>query len=260
MLVFKFLVLVLLSLTVIYLGVGVVLFVKQRSFIYFPSEAVQHEFAIATFMNQGHEIKSIVLNEGKGNAILYFGGNAESVAYTAKEFRNQFKSNTVYLVNYRGYGGSSGTPNEIALYSDALHIYDNLAHSHKNITVIGRSLGSGVASYLASMRPIKKLVLVTPFDSIQNVAQAAIPIYPMSFLLSDKYKSIDRVANIQADVLVLAAESDNVIPMSFTTNLVRAFSPTAIKFVVIEGAGHNDISSRALYYKTILNFNRTDES
>lgn len=240
--------------SIIYIGFGVLLFVTQRSFIYFPSQVIQHPFDEITFDNNGNTIKSILLNKGKKNAIVYFGGNAEAVAYSAGEFNNQFNSHTVYLVNYRGYGGSSGSPSEASLYSDAIHIFDLISVSHESITIIGRSLGSGVACYLAAQRNVEKLVLITPFDSIQNIAQNTFPIYPMSLLLKDKYNSIDKASKIQAKVLILVAEKDEVIGMMHTKNLASSFSNGTVETIVIKGAGHNNISEYPRHYESIKEF------
>jgi hypothetical protein len=77
------------------------------------------------------------------------------------------------------------------LFSDALAIYDRIKKDHQQIIAIGRSLGTGVAVYLAAQREIEKLVLVTPFDSLRSVAQEIYPIYPISLILKESYRSIE---------------------------------------------------------------------
>lgn len=243
-----------LSFAALYLGFGALLFVMQRSFIYFPSAPVNHGYEEVVFENEGETSKTLLLNKGNKRAILYFGGNAESVAFNATEFEGQFPGYSVYLVNYRGYGGSSGNPSESALYSDALYIYDTLSPGYASISIIGRSLGSGIATYIASMRNVEKLILVTPFDSIQSVAQKQYPFYPMSVLLKDKYNSAQRASVIHANVLILAAEKDRVIGRAHTENLIKAFDKDRPRVVFIEGADHNDISNFPGYYRSINDF------
>lgn len=247
------------SIFAVYLGIGILLFSIQRSFIYFPSEAVQHSFEEAEFDNKGTQIRTVLVNSGKKHAILYFGGNAESVASSAPEFQEQFPSHSVYLVNYRGYGGSEGKPDEVGLFSDALYIYDDLLTSYDSVSIIGRSLGSGVASYVASERSVDKLVLVTPFDSLQNVAQKRFPVYPMSLLCKDKYDSLGRAQDIHSDVLILAAENDEIIALSHTKNLVKSFVNENPNFIVIDKAQHNDISLYGPYYEAITHFLKAPE-
>ena len=165
---------------IVYLGIGSFLFIKQREFLYFPAPAISHKYSEITFKHDNEKIKVVSLNFEKPQAILYFGGNAESVEYNIDAFSHNFPNHNIYLTKYRGYGGSTGNATEEKLYADALYIFDQLQKNHDNISIIGRSLGSGVASYVASKRHIKKLALITPFDSVQNVAQKSFPLYPMS--------------------------------------------------------------------------------
>lgn len=246
--------LILISIIVFYLGFGALLFSMQRSFIYFPTAPVKHVFDEVVFENDDETIKSILLNKGKDKAILYFGGNAETVAFTAADFEQELTSYSLYFVNYRGYGGSGGSPDETALFSDALNLYDSLSLDHDNVFVIGRSLGSGVASYIASERPVKKLVLITPFDSIQSIAQQQFPFYPMSILLKDKYNSVQHAAKIHAKTLILAAENDNIVGRMHTENLVKSLINNTPELVIIKGASHNDISQNGTYYQSLTTF------
>ena len=157
----------------VYAGLCVFLYASQRSAMYYPTPEVHIPDVVdIRFESDGETLKIWLLaNAGGPNAIIYFGGNAEDVAANIPDFRNIFPGHAVYLVNYRGYGGSTGSPSEAGLYKDALIIFDEIRSEYTRISVIGRSLGSAVASYLASVRDIDKLVLVTPFDSIENVAK-----------------------------------------------------------------------------------------
>ena len=237
----------------IYFGLGLYLYIQQRSLIYFPVASIQSGLVEKIFENDGHSIKVSVLNNGQEKAIVYFGGNAEDVDYNAKEFSNLFSEYTVYLVKYRGYGGSTGTPSEEAIYSDAIYIHDAIAQSHGEVSIIGRSLGSAVATYVASKREIDKLVLITPFDSIQNVAQSRFPIYPMGILLKDKHDSYSRAKDIDAETLIIAAENDRIIEMPHTKRLREGFT-TEVFFHVIEGADHNDVSGDPRYSDLLNDF------
>ena len=238
---------------IIYLSIGLLLYLQQRSFIYFPPAETSAALNQRVFQNEGHGIKVTVLNEDAEKAIIYFGGNAENVDYNVDEFSKWFSEYTVYLVKYRGYGGSSGTPTEKAIYSDALYIYDAIRNEHETLSIMGRSLGSAVATYIASKRAPSKLVLITPFDSIQRVAQSQFPLYPMSILLKDKHDSYSRAKAIKAETLVIAAELDSVIKMSHTKRLVEGFA-SEVLFHEIQGAGHNDISNYPDYYRVIDEF------
>lgn len=238
---------ILLSAALVYLGFGFYLYLVQRSFIYFPVAPAQTPHDERIFTHAGHKVKATVLNGEQRDALLYFGGNAEQVDFNATDFLRQFPDFAVYLVKYRGYGGSSGEPTEQALYEDALHIFDQINPDHASVSIMGRSLGSAVATHVAAHRQVHKLVLVTPFDSIQNVAQAQFPIYPMALLLKDKHDSLSRVADIQTDTLVIAAENDRIIGLRHTQQLVAGFS-RKVKFHIVENTGHNNISRHPRYF------------
>lgn len=237
-----------------YGGIGCLLFIKQREFMYFPTPEVAHAYEEEIFSNENESIKVVVLNKENKNAILYFGGNGEAVERNAEEFMETFPCHAIYLIKYRGYGGSSGSPNEQGLYSDALHIYDLLETEHENISVIGRSLGSGVATLLASKRDIDKMALVTPFDSIENIAQKRYPLYPVFLLLQDKYDSIGRVDSIKAKTLVLIAENDEIIDKKYSSRLADKFHPSSVVVKTINDVGHNSISSNQMYYDMLEKF------
>jgi len=239
----------------IYIGLGLLLYFAQSSFIYFPTPAVSIKgLSEQVIQNDGEYIKIHVLNEGRPRALLYFGGNAEAVAYNAPEFKQVFPDYTVYFVNYRGYGGSTGTPEEQSLYSDALLLFDTVMARHESIAVIGRSLGTGVATYLASRRDVNKLVLVTPFDSIENVAASHYPLYPVSIMLKDKYDSIGRVPAIKAPTLMLIAANDRIIDTSHAHKLAAAFPEGQVAKHVLSSSGHDSISSNPQYYVLMRDF------
>ena len=237
-----------------YLAFGALLFSYQRDFLYSPAPAIAHKYTEIDFSNEGETLKMVVLNRGKSSAILYFGGNSESVEHNIDDFLRAFPNVSVYLPKYRGYGGSTGKPTEAGLYSDALFVYDQLKSKHKNISVIGRSLGSAVATFVASKRAVEKLVLITPFDSIKNIAQASYPIYPMSLMLKDKYDSAARAGSIKAKTLLLVAENDRLITRSYSDRLLEAFSESVARQVVIKNTGHNSISMGDNYFLVLSEF------
>src|SRR5260370_41081884 len=91
------------------------------------------------------------------HALIYFGGNAEDVSLNMPSLSAGFPDSAIYLLHYRGYGGSSGRPSEGALFADALTLFDQVHSKHPDVDVVGRSLGSGIAVYVASLRPVTRL-------------------------------------------------------------------------------------------------------
>ena len=237
-----------------YIGFGVYLFLKQRSFIYFPVQYGSGSYEELTFENQSESIAATVINKAKSDAIIYFGGNAENVDFNVPDFQRTFSEHAVYLVKYRGYGSSTGKPTEAGIYSDALHIFDQISKKHTSVSVIGRSLGGGVATYLAVQRSIDKLILVTPFDSVKSVAQKLFPIYPLGWLLKDHYNSLERVASIDVKTLIIIAENDQVIAREHSNRLVSGFKPELVQYNIISDRGHNDLSDTDRYFLMLKNF------
>lgn len=233
---------------VTYAGLCAWLFFSQRAMIYLPSAATVRPPAHTETMRVADaELKLTVRTRPGRNALLYFGGNAEDVAASLPEFARAFPDHALYLLHYRGYGGSSGSPTEAALHADALALFDRVRAAHDRVLVIGRSLGSGVAIRLARERPVAGLALVTPYDSIAALAARQFPWVPVSLLLQDKYESWRHAPHIRAPTLVLVAEHDHIIPRDSTERLLTGFAPGVALRRLISGADHNSISSSPQY-------------
>jgi pimeloyl-ACP methyl ester carboxylesterase len=241
-------------LVIVYVLGAVYLYFFQRSFIYFPTKKIQHNALVDNLKIDNENIKVIVLNPRAENAILYFGGRSESVEKRIKKFKDIFPSSTIYMLSYRGYGESSGKPSEKNLYNDATFLYKKIAKQHKDITVIGRSLGTGIATYIASTLKVKKMILVTPYDSILKMAQDKYPFYPIRYILEDQYNSIHRVENIKVPTLILLASHDETIPASYSYTLIDKFNPTNLSVLTLENTGHNTIIHKEAYFNALKDF------
>lgn len=197
----------------IYLFACGLLYFAQRSLLFVPPPVSSSPSAsFISVENGGGTLRIWTRPAESQEAVIYFGGNAEDVLGNLESYSKALPNRDLYLVNYRGYGGSTGSPSEEALFSDALAVYDLVSQKHPNVSVIGRSLGSGVAVYLASMRKVNKLVLVTPYDSIESIARTRFPFFPISLLLKDKFDSASRAHDITSKTLVVLAEHDELIP------------------------------------------------
>ena len=194
----------------------------------------------------------------KAPALIYFGGNAEEVSGLLLDAES-VPGIALLLINYRGYGLSEGEPGEAALFDDARIVFDRLARREdvdpSRIAVMGRSLGSGVATFLASQRPLAAVVLVTPYDSLAAVAQRKYPFLPVSWLLRHRFDSIARAPHIKVPMLALAAGDDTLIPPEHARRLVEAWGGDA-ELVVLDGVGHDDVNFHARYWPEIAAFLR----
>lgn len=233
----------------------VVLYFWQRSMIYYPHGEVKAANLQPLWLsNQGHRLKIWQAVSEQSLAVLYFGGNAENVLHSMAELRNLYPDSSLYLMNYRGYGGSTGSPSEGALFSDAVALYDEVADTHEEVIVMGRSLGTGVAVYLAESRPVEALILVTPYKSMVALASHYYPFLPVNPLLKDRFESYLRTPQIKVPVLALVAERDEVIPAKISSGLIETINPEKLEQVVVKGAGHNTIQEYDEYHRAIKNF------
>ncbi len=187
---------------------------------------------------------------------IYFGGNAEEVSWML-DFGAVFTGWDLALFNYRGYGFSAGKPSQQGLLQDALTIYDHFAVQPEidagRIVVIGRSLGSGVATYLASQRSVRGVLLVTPFDSLTAIAQNFYPFLPVRWVLGNLYDSAGLAPTLAAPLRMIVAEDDEVIPARHSQRLFEAWGGPKEQ-LSIAGAGHNDLQQHREYWRAIQTF------
>ena len=203
-------------------------------------------------------LRAWVVNPGRAHALVYFGGNVEAVEVHRDTFAHWFPDHTVYLPAYRGYGASEGSPSEDALKGDALAFFDHAAGRHASVDVIGRSLGSGVAAYVASRRPVQRLALVTPFDSMVTVARHHYPWLPVDWLLRDRFDTARALARFEGEVQVVRADRDEVIPAHSTRRLIDALPRASTSEVTLAGAGHNTVDADPAYGAALQAFIRRD--
>lgn len=194
--------------------------------------------------------------QGRGVApgLVYFGGNAED----AGDFMRQaalYPGFTLIAVNYRGYGRSTGTPSQEALLEDALAVYDQaVAATGGPGVVMGRSLGAGMAARVAANRPVAGVVLVTPYDSLLNVAKEHYPFMPVTWLLKEPYDAVPDAMRATAPMIAFTANLDSVISPERGRALFDAWKGTDKTFVRVPSAGHNDITQFTTYKQEVLRF------
>lgn len=185
---------------------------------------------------------------------IYFGGNAEETSWILGE-AHRFAGRMLLFINYRGYGGSSGTPHENVLLDDALAVFDAARKRSDvdpaRVSVWGRSLGTGVAVHVASARPVSGVALVSPYDSMTALAQRHMP--AMSVLLRQRYDSAAIAPAIRAPVLMLAGARDTLIPPQHSERL-RAVWGGPARLVMLPETDHNSMQEGANYWREIAAF------
>mgnify|MGYP003536780388 CR=1 FL=1 len=241
-----------------YTGACWLLHAKQREMIYYgwttTVDAASTDFEL---QRPDATLRGWVVNRDRPDPIIYFGGNAERIEANRMDFARMFPGRSVYLVAYRGYGASTGAPSEAALVPDALAVFDHVRTRHRGqrIAVIGRSLGSGVASQLAARRPVERLALVTPFDSMTGAAKAHYPIFPVDWLLEERYESAQALRAFREPTLILHGGRDAIVPEESTARLIGML-PAPPQVVRSDDADHNDIGARIEFAESVIAFMR----
>ena len=187
--------------------------------------------------------------------LIYFGGNGEDVVTMLPKLE-KFGAASIYAFNYRGYGNSEGKATQESLFEDALAIYDYISaqHSHNaRIVIVGRSLGTAVAGYLATQRDIHGLILLTPLSSAIANGQRMLPFLPVKYLISHPFDLTSMAKDFSCPVLVLIAEADTVIPPSDSQQTYDAI--TSPKHLVrLPGVGHGNVFDNPNALKSVREF------
>lgn len=240
----------------VYLGLCGLMYARQRDLVYCPHEtrvaADQTDFAL---VHDGVTLRGWVVNPGRRQALIYFGGNAEPVQVNRDRFARWFPQHTVYLMAYRGFGASEGEPTEAGITSDALALFDRVQRLHPDsgIDVIGRSLGSGVAAHLAARRAVHRLALVTPYDTLAHVGQAHYRWLPIHLLARERYDSVSNLSRYTGPILVVRAGQDTVIPAANTQRLINSL-PHPPKVLQLRTADHSSIAFAPALARTMKLF------
>lgn len=236
------------------------MYFSQGSFLFFPTSARHDDHRQEQVENITLEIGAEILKGWlvnprlvKEKLIIYYGGNAEDIFLNIDDYMDIQAASL--FVAYRGYGPSSGKPGQKELFEDALVIIDYMVakYAPEMTFLVGRSLGSGVACYVASQREVQGTVLVTPYDSIVNVAQKSFQWLPVNLLLTHRFVSTDYVGSILSPVLIVYGGLDQVILPERTENLIRFIGgEKEVRF--IERADHSTIDMFPEYWDSILRF------
>lgn len=185
--------------------------------------------------------------------VLYFHGNRENVNHYAEYARNFTRNGyEVWMPDYPGFGKSTGKLTEAVLYEEALHVYKlaRVKYQPQQIILYGRSMGTGIAAQLASIRDCKHLILETPYYSFTSLARLYFWMYPVNQLLHFRLRTHEYLREVTAPVTIFHGTSDGVIPY-FNAKRLRTVLKPADEFVTIEGGSHNNLNNYALVQKKL---------
>ena len=240
----------------IYIGLFLLLFIFQRSFIYYPSTGkispidygLPELDSVELITEDGISLTSWYKPPSNPSklTILYFHGNAGHIGHRAlkvKPFLNYGYG--LLLLSYRGYGPNNGKPTESNLYLDGKAAFNFLIEQNipiQKLVFYGESLGTGVAVELAQNKAIAALVLEAPFTSLLEIAKHHFPFFPTTLILKDKYTSVSKVGNLKTHLLVLHGRKDRTIPLKFGQKLFN-MAEVDKQLYEFPDAGHNNIYS-----------------
>jgi len=235
-----------------YGGLLTLMYVFQRSLMYFPDRArtppaaaglPKAEEVTLTSSDGEKLIAWHVAPRNDRPLVLYFHGNGGALDLRVERFRALIADGTgLVALSYRGYGGSSGRPSEAGLIRDAHAAYEfaALRHPQKHLVLWGESLGTAVAIALAAERPVAGLILDAPFTSAADVGANAYPFAPVRWLMKDSFHSERRIARVSAPILILHGEQDTIVPIEFGERLF-ALAREPKRFVRFPRGGHVDL-------------------
>ena len=185
----------------------------------------------------------------KSPLIIYFGGNFQNSSKTFNKFfegkYDYFAGYNIISIDYPKYGLSEGEISDENLFEEALLVYDYSKNlelvDQDNIVVIGYSIGTGMATYLASQRDVKGLILVAPYDELLSIYNANLPIFygPLKNLTKYKLESKKYAENIETSTLIVTSYADEVINHNFSERLVEHFK-NVDKVLMLKDAKHED--------------------
>ena len=210
----------------LYLGTGAIVYFTQRSMMYFPDRA--HSTPAQAGLSEAQEVE-LKAADGEYSlawhvaprqdraVILYFHGNGGALRDRVGRFRKLVRDGIgLVALEYRGYGGNTGTPSEAGLIADAeaAYAYAAARYPAKQIVLWGESLGTGVAVAVAARKPVGRVILEAPFTSTVAVAAAHYWYLPVGLLMKDQFRSDELIGNVTAPVLILHGARDQVVPFA----------------------------------------------
>lgn len=239
------------KITLFYILLIVVLFIAQRTLIYFPDKSkpapVQGVDIVTVVTKDGQSLEAWYIPPAASDkpVIVLFHGNAGHYGHRIYKAQTYLSAGYgMLLAEYRGYGGNQGTISEQGFYHDGRAYIDWLLEIRNidvgNIILYGESIGSGVAVQMAMEYDVKGVVLEVPFSSLIDIAGPQYPYIPVKYLLRDRYMNIEKIEKIDAPLLILHGREDQTIPFDSALKLFEAAKEPK-KFVDFPQGNHNNL-------------------
>lgn len=242
----KWIKIILYPILILYAILCIALYFNQEKILFHPDPLpanYQHRKGQEVWLTTKDDIRlnaALVRQAKPKGAILYLHGNRGSLKRCLAQTR-QFDNMgyDILVLDYRTYGKSEGKlENEAQMYADAQLAYDYLSERYDNITIVGYSMGSGMASFLAANNPTKALLLIAPYVSIVDMKNKYIPFVP-NFLLKYQFRTDRNLAKVSCPTILVHGHNDEVIPFDSSTKLNKLFPSSEV--VGLPGVGHRRV-------------------
>lgn len=241
------------ALLVIYIAGGIILYFIQDLLLFHPKPlppgyrfSFPQPFREINIAVENRNLNLIVFGT-KGprkGIVLFFHGNMENVEhYAGYPFLFTKYGYEVWMADYPGFGKSTGKRSEKAMCRDAVLMYERAVRqiSRDSIIIYGKSIGTGVASFLACGRGIKQLILETPYYSLEALANHFLPIYPAGVMMKYSFPIHQYLKQITSPVTIFHGTKDNVVPYRQGKQL--ADENDQVELVTIQNGRHNNLAT-----------------
>lgn len=254
--------------SLIYLGGLVYLFISQNGFIYFPDYPGREITQTPEDLGLTYEEVELVTSDSvkftgwfipavdARGVLLFCHGNAGNISHRLEsiKFFHDLKL-SVFIFDYRGYGRSEGKVSELGTYRDVTAAWDYLSKRKEilpyQIIIFGKSLGSGVASWLALHNKPGALILESAFTSIPDLAQEVYPYFPVKLLCRTRYNNLKNLSGITCPIMIIHSQDDEIVPFEHSKKLFeKAGEPK--EFMKIEGTHNEGLLTSSDMYKNGL--------
>ncbi len=251
----------------LYFFLGILLFVFQRRILFNKSGYPGHPIDYKLKNTEDIYIKThdninllswYTLVDKKKPLLVYFQGNSFHIGDRAHRISKYIDNNwNVLLVSWRGFSGNKGNPTEKNLYKDGeaviKWIINNSEFRLDQTVIYGESLGTGVAVELGTRYKFLSVVLEAPFTSILDIAKKKYPIYPVKFLVKDKFDNYSKIDKLNSPLLIISGKKDEIVPHKHSIILMKK-AKVFKKSVFIDEAIHNNLYEFGIE-KKVIKFN-----
>lgn len=235
------------------------LFFPLKVIEYYPSRLEIPYEEVHLKNDEGQRLHGWFFPGKTDRTLLYLHGNAGNIGDRLDKVQFLRRIGwSIFIFDYRGYGGSEGNPTIEGVQRDSDAAFRYLTAMRKipneQIVLFGESLGGALAVDLAAREVVDSVILESTFTSLREIARNAYPFVPAA-AIPDAYRSIDRIRHIKSPLLVIHGQDDEIIPFEMAKRLFEA-APHPKRFYAAEGAHHNDVYlvGRLEYLKTIREF------